>query len=175
MAEAFFIQIFFVSGCLRRLCSTEGTWDTLEGWVIYLGHSTGLTMGVNVENWTCLWGVTDTSSCSCSARISSSMSPLSVGKLPRSGTWPTLSMAPPTVLTVPGSTSSASPLSWAKLWVGKLVETAAQEMILIWPDVWPLNCWASSVPSPALPPSPLLGAAFVREQPLVPCGPAPLQ
>ena len=33
---------------------------------------------------------------------------------------------------------------------------------------------ASSTPFPIPPPSPLPGAAFGREQPLVPCGPAPL-
>ena len=75
-----------VSRCLGRLCSIEGTWDTLEVWILSLGHSTGLTMGVDVANRTCLWGVTGTLSSCSSARMSSSVSALSIGRFPRSGT-----------------------------------------------------------------------------------------
>ena len=109
-----------VSRCFRRFCSLEGAWDTLEVWILSLGCSTGLTMGVDVENRTHLWGVTGTSSSCSSTRMSSRVSPLKVGRFPRSGTWPTLSAAPLTIFTVPGSTSCTSSLSWAKLWGGDI-------------------------------------------------------
>ena len=51
---------------------------------------------------------------------------------------------------------------------------AFQEKILIPPDAQPKDNSASSTPSLVPPPSPLPRATFGREQPLSPCGPAPL-
>ena len=164
---------------LNRPSSYEGTWDTLEDWVLSLDHSMGLVTGMDVAtlaNQTNHWGVTRTFS-SSSARIPLKVSLLSMGRLPRSGIWSALSVAPLTVLTVPGSTSSTSPLSWDKLWGGEVGGDCGwgllgDDLNTAWYS--PSEYWASSTPSPVLPPSPLLGAAFAREQPLAPCGPAPL-
>ena len=56
----------------------------------------------------------------------------------------------------------------------EILGEASQVKILKGPDTPPTEHSVSSIPIPGLPSSPLPGAALVREQPLAPCGPAPL-
>ena len=102
------------SGCLYRPWLSEGTWDAPECWVFSSKCSAGLRMGVEVAtlaNQTHLCRVVGIST-STSAKMSSNVSLLTIGSLPRSGTQPV--PAPLTVLTVRGSMSTTSCLSWHK-------------------------------------------------------------
>ena len=105
---------FCSSGCFNRSWFMEGTWDAPKCGVLSSRCFAGLGIGIDVAilaNQIHFCGVIGTSA---SARMSSKVSLLKMGGLPRLGTWP-FCCCLLIVFMVPGTWSITSLLSWLRL------------------------------------------------------------